>query len=71
MKLTDTIKWIATLLVLVGSSLTSFKLYEYNVQILTLGSVLFLIWSIRVRDRALILVNAGLLLIYFIGLFKG
>jgi len=36
--------------------------------VLNLGSFLFLIWSILIRDRAMITVNAGLLMIYTVGL---
>jgi hypothetical protein len=40
-----------------------------NVYLLNLGSACFLWWACRIRDRAMITVNAGLLAIYMLGLF--
>jgi len=40
-----------------------------NIYLLNTGCVLFLWWSFRIQDRAMITVNAGLLIIYIIGLF--
>ena len=62
------IKWIATVCTLVGATLTSLRIDPYNIWALNMGSTLFLIWSIRLGDRALITVNAGLLGIYLFGL---
>lgn len=61
------LKWTATALTLAGAVLTSLAVDPVNVYLLNAGSVLFLIWATRIRDTALIAVNAGLLTIYAVG----
>lgn len=61
------LKWSATALTLAGAVLTSLAIDPINVYLLNAGSVLFLIWAVRIRDTALIAVNAGLLTIYAVG----
>jgi len=63
-----TIKWTATAVTLTGAVLASLNIYPASALVLNLGSFLFLIWSILIRDRAMITVNAGLLMIYTVGL---
>jgi len=63
-----TIKWTATAVTLSGAVLASLNIYPASALVLNLGSFLFLIWSILIRDRAMITVNAGLLMIYTVGL---
>jgi hypothetical protein len=66
--ITTTIKWTATAVTLSGAVLASLNIYPASALVLNLGSFLFLIWSILIRDRAMITVNAGLLMIYTVGL---
>lgn len=61
------LKWSATALTLAGAVLTSLAIDPINVYLLNAGSVLFLIWAVRIQDTALIAVNAGLLTIYAVG----
>lgn len=68
MNMNTIIKWTATAIVLSGATLTSLNIYPYNIYVLNVGTSLFLLWSIRVREPAMIAVNGGLLLIYLIGL---
>ena len=63
-----TIKWTATAVTLLGAVLASLNIYPACAVVLNLGSFLFLIWSILIRDPAMITVNAGLLTIYSVGL---
>lgn len=63
------LKWVATVVTLVGAVCTSFRLDPLNIYLLNAGAFLFLIWSVRIKDTALIVVNTGLLLAYFLGLF--
>lgn len=67
-KLAHYIKWIATIVVLFGAVLASLNIYPYSAIVLNMGSFLYLIWSFLIKDRAMITVNAGLLLIYTAGL---
>ena len=64
------LKWVATVITLAGALCTSFRVDPLNIYLLNTGSMLFLIWSIRIKDSAMIAVNTGLLLIYFIGIIK-
>lgn len=63
-------KWAATFVTLVGALMTSLAIDPYNVYLLNLGAILFLIWAIRIREPAMIAVNLGLLLIYLLGIAR-
>ena len=67
-KLATQIKWTATVITLTGAVFASLNIYPLSAVTLNLGSFAFLIWSILIRDRAMITVNAGLLTIYTVGL---
>lgn len=69
MTFTRALAWTATGLTLLGALMTSLRIDPLNVYLLNVGSAIFLWWAIRIRDRAMITVNAGLLLVYAIGLF--
>jgi len=58
------IKWSALIVCLLGAICTSINITPINVYLLNLGALLYLIWSVRVRDINLIIVNAGMLVIY-------
>lgn len=69
MSFTRILVWTATALTLLGALCTSLRIDPLNIYLLNIGAVLFLWWAIRIRDRAMITVNAGLLAIYVLGLF--
>lgn len=64
------LKWVATTITLIGAVLTSLNIYPLNVIAFNIGSVLWLIFAIRIKEPSLIVVNAGLLLVYVAGLIK-
>ena len=64
------VKWVATTITLIGAVLTSLNIYPLNVIAFNLGSVLWLIFAIRIKEPSLIVVNSGLLLVYVAGLVK-
>lgn len=68
MKIVDIIKWVATFITLAGALATALMYDPLNVWLLNLGALLFLIWACMIKEKAMIVVNAGLLLIYIIGL---
>ena len=68
MSTVNRIKWLATLITLSGAVLASVGIYPWSAIVLNLGSFTFLIWSILIRDPAMITVNLGLLTIYTVGL---
>lgn len=61
------LKWTATVITLCGAVLTSLAVDPLNVYLLNTGSLIFLFWAVRIRDGAMIAVNAGLLAIYGMG----
>ena len=64
----NVLKWIATAVTLAGAAATALMLDPLNIWLLNAGALLFLIWGICIKERAMIAVNAGLLLIYVIGI---
>ena len=68
MKIEDIIKWVATVITLLGALATALMYDPLNVYLLNLGAVFFLVWAVMIKEKAMITVNAGLLLIYITGL---
>jgi len=74
-RLNNFLKWTATVLTLLGAALVSAKtdptlidlIQSWDVRCLNVGCVVWLIWSVRIRDFGLIVVNGGLLMIYMLG----
>jgi len=65
------LQWSATAFTIVGAVLTSANVYPYNVFALYLGTVLWTIWAVRIRQLSLIVVNSALLAIYMGGMIQG
>jgi hypothetical protein len=65
----DILKWLGCVAVCMGALLTSFRIDPMNIYFLNLGAALYLVWSIRIGERNLIVVNGVLLGLYIIGLF--
>jgi hypothetical protein len=68
-RITWALKWAGTIITLAGALCTSLRIDPLNVYLLNIGSFVFVLWACRIRDRAMITVNAGLLAIYVVGLF--
>jgi hypothetical protein len=66
-KLNFVLKWGACAVTLAGAVCTALQLMPINIYVLNLGALLYLVWSIRIREWNLILVNAALLIIYLAG----
>ncbi len=62
------LKWLACAITLAGALCTALRIDPVNIYLLNLGSLLYLIWSIRIREWNLIVINAALLIIYIVGL---
>jgi hypothetical protein len=62
------LKWLATLVTIVGAICTSINMYPEGPALLNVGAFLWLIVSIMWREWSLIIINATLLLIYTVGL---
>lgn len=61
------LKWAACWVTLVGAIATSLGADPYNVYLLNIGAALYLWWSIRIKEKSLIVINFGLLAIYMVG----
>ena len=64
------LQWSATIVTVLGALFTSMNIYPANVIAFNVGSVIWLIYAVRVKMSSLVAVNAGLLLIYVAGLIK-
>lgn len=63
------LRYTATFFVLLGALATTLRIDPLNIWLLNIGTSMFLFYSIKIRNLALVIVNAGLLIIYVIGLF--
>ena len=68
MNIASVVKWIATVITLGGAIATALMYDPLNIWLLNLGAFLFLIWGYLIKDKAMITVNAGLLIVYIVGL---
>jgi hypothetical protein len=62
-------KWTSTVITLFGAMATVLKYDPLNIYLLNMGALGFLFWGIQIRDKAMITVNLGMLLIYVFGLY--
>ena len=65
--ITNTLKWMGTVLTVSGAVATSLAMDPLNIWLLNLGSIFWLAAAVRMKDHALIMVNAALLTIYGFG----
>ena len=63
------LRWIACGVTIAGALCTSFRIDPMNIYLLNIGAVIYLTWSIRIKETSLITINVALLTIYFLGLF--
>jgi hypothetical protein len=68
MNLASKVKWVATVITLLGALATALMYDPLNIYLLNIGAVLFLWWGYLIRDKAMMTVNAGLLATYILGL---
>ncbi|MEI8077914.1 MAG: DUF6552 family protein [Betaproteobacteria bacterium] len=62
------LKWTACAVTLVAALLTSFEVLTYNRELFAVGAALYLLWSVRIREANLIVINGALLAIYAVGI---
>jgi hypothetical protein len=65
----NVLKWVATIVTIAGAIATALMIDPLNIWLLNLGAFLFLIWGFLIKEKAMIAVNAGLLLVYVGGIF--
>jgi len=67
MKSEIVVKHLALVSTLSGALATALAYDPLNIVLLNLGALLYLYWSLKVKDWNLVAVNGGLLLIYIVG----
>lgn len=65
--MTNVLKWSGTLFTVLGALLTSLSVDPWNVYIFNVGSVFWLIASVKMRETSLVVVNVALLVVYAYG----
>jgi hypothetical protein len=65
--MTEILKWVGTALTIAGAVATSLALDPLNVYLFNAGAVTWLAAAIRMKEKSLIVVNAGLLAVYIFG----
>ena len=60
-------KWIGTAFTIAGALATAAKLDPLNVVFFNIGTIAWLYAAIKMKEKSLIAVNAGLLAIYVVG----
>ena len=63
------LKWSACVVTLIGAVLTSLRVDPMNIYLLNAGAILYFIWGYRIREWNLIVINAGFIIIYAIGIY--
>jgi ABC-type enterobactin transport system permease subunit len=67
--MTEILKWVGTALTIAGAITTSLAIDPLNVYLFNAGAVTWLLAAIRMKEKSLIVVNAGLLAVYLFGIF--
>ena len=67
--MTEILKWVGTALTIAGAIATSLALDPLNVYLFNAGALTWLAAAIRMKEKSLIVVNAGLLAVYLFGIF--
>jgi hypothetical protein len=68
----ETLQWSGAVAIIAGHSLNAVgpSMYPYNVAVFAVGTVAFLTWAVRVRNRPQAVVNLVSLTIGAVGLYK-
>jgi len=65
--MTEFLKWLGTALTIAGAVATSLAMDPLNVYLFNAGAITWLAAAIRMKEKSLIVVNAGLLAVYIFG----
>ena len=70
MKLNDILQWIGAVFIIVGHICNYIgpSVYPYNIVAFTLGTIMFLTWTIRVKNNPQMVVNIVAIVTCVIGL---
>ena len=68
----EVLQWAGAVLIIAGHSLNAIgpQMYPYNIVVFALGTVAFLIWAIRAKNRPQMAVNLVSIAIGLVGLIS-
>ena len=66
-KLVDYVKWVATIIQLIGYGLTGLNMTPYNVYLFFLGIFLWFTVGVMWKDKAIIVVHVGAFISLLVG----
>jgi hypothetical protein len=72
MKLNDILQWIGAVFIIAGHVCNAIgpSVYPYNIVAFTLGTIAFMYWTIRVKNRPQLVVNIVAIVTCLLGLFN-
>lgn len=66
-KVNAVLEWSATLVTVGAGVATALAMDPLNIYLFNLGSILWLMWAVRIKRVSLIVVNVSLLIVYVYG----
>jgi hypothetical protein len=67
-KVNAILEWSATIVTVGAALATALSIDPLNIYLFNIGSVLWLVWAVRINRVSLVVVNVGLLAVYVYGL---
>jgi hypothetical protein len=67
-KVNTILEWSATIVTVGAALATALSIDPLNIYLFNIGSVLWLVWAVRIKRASLVVVNVGLLAVYVYGL---
>ena len=66
----EVLQWVGALFIIAGHVLNAMAIDGWNILAFTLGTIAFLLWTIRVRNKPQFVVNAVAITTCLIGLYR-
>lgn len=66
-KINTLLEWCATIITVGAAIATAASIDPLNIYLFSLGSIVWLIWAVRIKKTSLIVVNVAMLLVYVYG----
>jgi len=66
----QSLAWLGTVILLIAATMASFNLYPWYSYAFTLANGIWVLVGVLWKERSLIVLNAGLTIIYIIGLIE-
>jgi len=67
-KVNAILEWLATIVTIAAALATALSIDPLNIYLFNIGSVLWLVWAVRIKRASLMVVNVCLLAVYVYGL---